>query len=171
MSRSTQNTHTAAHQMPSLADRMPVVSETLPVQHPGRVQAIALVTLLQHGEPPNELLTAWAITRIAGVYTEDTPGFQRRVLSPMLDEGLVERFAAKGDATWRLTAAGRGIAEAVRPLTHQTQVALPRSAPSSEPLPRGEYRCPRPGAYDFERCPSRMGNRLIYRDGTREVAA
>ncbi|WP_421885199.1 hypothetical protein [Methylibium sp.] len=169
MSRSTQNTHTAAHQLRALADKLPG----------GRAldtKSDALLAMLRYGEPPNAALSTMAIIGRSGANTRNTArmAYQRHTLVPLLEAGLVERHAVAGDASWRLTEAGREMALSLRPVAEASvdpqAIALPRSAPSADPLPHGEYRCPRPGAYDFERCPSRMGDRLIYRDGKREVA-
>lgn len=155
MSRTTKNTATAA---PSLAD--------LPQIPPNTRKARALMVLSQHEE-----LTTSRLSTLAGTaHTAGQTSFRMQVLDPLEHGGLISSRLRTSGSVWRLTAEGRALAgqllEAEAKPAPDTSVAQPRGIPfPSTPPPSGEYRCPRPGAYDFERCPSRIGNQLVYRDG------
>lgn len=163
MSRTTKNSPASAS-TPSLADR--------PLPDPASRRARTLTTLARHGAMTTSRLTMMAGTE----HTVSQARFRTAVLEPMTREGLLERTGVTSGDRWSLTAEGREIAErllaAEGDAPDPSKVAQPRGIPyPSEPIPAGEYRSPRPGAYDFERCPSRMGSRLSYLDGRQEVMA
>ncbi len=163
MSRTTKNSPASAS-TPSLADR--------PLPDPASRRARTLTTLARLGAMTTSRLTMMAGTE----HTVSQAKFRAAVLEPMTREGLLERTAVTSGDRWSRTAEGRELGD--RLLAAETSapdpstVAQPRGIPySSEPPAPDSYRCPRPGAYDFERCPSRMGSRLSYLDGRQEVMA
>lgn len=100
------------------------------------------------------------------------------VLDPMRELGLVEPGPSTKrvrEQLWELTSAGRH--EARREIrTRAEQAATEFQAQYAiagrrehlhihEPLPAGEFRVQRPGAYAHEAWPSRHGDWLHYRDG------
>lgn len=119
--------------------------------------------LIQAGRPQTTLkLCQWssASTKSGAFYTQ--------TLVPMQEAGEITTAMSGGVDYWTITRKGLAVAEDLG-IAHQkpdANVAQPRGIPyPSEPIQAGEYRSPRPGAYDFERCPSRMGDQLTYRDG------
>jgi hypothetical protein len=162
VSRTTKNTAAAA--APSLAD--------LPQIPPNTRKARALMVLGQHEE-----LTTSRLSTLAGTaHTAGQTSFRIQVLDPLEHAGLISSRLRTSGSVWRLTAEGRLMAQQLHEASDKppadTSVAQPRGIPfPSAPPPSGEYRCPRPGAYDFERCPSRIGNQLVYRDGNVEAVS
>jgi hypothetical protein len=158
MSKTTKNTAPAA---PSLADLPPIPPHTR--------KARALMALADH----EELTTSRLSTLSGTAHTAGQTSYRAQVLDPMEHAGLISSRLRTSGSVWRLTPEGRATArqllDAVQDTTqHHAAVALPRGiAYSTEPPPPDTYRCPRAGAYDFERCPSRIGNQLRYRDGRR----
>ena len=138
-------------------------------------KAAALVALLPGPQTVRALLTATTLPRLglsAQRYTAD-------VLDTLHEAGLAEPGAATGralDLLWWLTPTGRTEAMRVQRL-RTTQSAAEAESPSiraagprahlylNTSLPPGEYRVIRPGAYDHESWPSRVGEWLRYRDG------
>lgn len=97
----------------------------------------------------------------------------RRVLQSLAARGLVRaitvRTAARGDTHYRITAAGTR-ALALAPRTHGAVVPSPviaRPLPPAQIYTGAELRPyeGRPGAMDAFALPSRMGRRLVWRDG------
>lgn len=104
--------------------------------------------------------------------------FTREVLDPLRELGLVEPGPATKrvrEQLWELTPAGRREArreaqaratQAERDAADQWAVAGRREhLYAHQPLPAGEFRVMRPGAYEHEAWPSRHGDWLHYRDG------
>lgn len=157
MSRTTKNTTAAA--APNLADLPQIPANTR--------KARALMVLSQYEE-----LTTSRLSTLAGTaHTAGQTSFRIQVLDPLEHAGLISSRLRTSGSVWRLTAEGRLTAQQLHEADAKpradTSVAQPRGIPfPSEPPASGEYRCPRPGAYDFERCPSRIGNQLVYRDGS-----
>lgn len=100
------------------------------------------------------------------------------LLDPMRELGLVECGPTRKyvrDQVWELTPAGRRAArretqaradQAEREAAREWAIAGRREhLHIHEPVPAGEYRVQRPGAYAHEAWPSRHGDWLHYRDG------
>lgn len=159
MSLTTKNAAPAA---PAIADR------TVP---PRSRKAAVLRVLLKRGH----LATSVLCPLSGQAHSANQTGFRREVLEPLEAAGLIGRIKRTSGDVWHLTPAGREQAVELGGETcevDQSTVAQRRTIPySSEPPPRDTYRCPRPDAYDYRRCPSRMGNTLVHRDGRVEEAA
>jgi hypothetical protein len=137
-----------------------------------------ILTLAALGVQPAKVL----LSRSGSVM--NLSNFSSGVLVQLRDMELIQRFSAGTASTWGLTRDGERMAERLSAMDPArmvpeaeatpapepviTTVATPRGIGSTEPMPRGEFRCARPGAYDYERWPSRQGNTRVYRDGRHE---
>lgn len=92
--------------------------------------------------------------------------FDGEYMMRMVSSGYVRRI----DAGWVLTRRGQQKLEELGPATGMRDKHHRHSNPMQQPIYNPEkHNAPmpvRPGALDFLKYPSRMGNRLIYRDGT-----
>lgn len=94
--------------------------------------------------------------------------FMADVLTPMQHAGLARSVEDDQGSCWWATYTGLQMVHCMHPSAEpfaDPRVARPREVMSTQPMPRGEFRIPRAGAYDYEQCPSRYGNELHYRDG------
>jgi hypothetical protein len=164
MSLRIPNTTVAPHELPTLADR------ALPVIVYGSHKGNVLLMLAALG-----VQSAAALAKRSGSVMNRS-NFTGDVIMPLRDMGLVQRFDSGPATVWGLTRDGERMAErlqAMEPGRAQpapvavTSVAAPRGIERHEPMPKGEFRCMRPGAYDHEQWPSRQGNTRVYRNGRR----
>lgn len=138
---------------------------------PGTERALSLEVLSRIGRLSRE-----ALCRRVGSL-KHPQRFQDDTIEPLLAADLIARYGSGAHVIYGITVAG--LTELARLQARSPfglaatpadmpGIAAERMAPSSQPMPRGEFRINRPGAYDFERCPSRIGNLRVYRDGRRE---
>lgn len=164
---------------------------TLPVDAPETAEDRRLersrtrqhATLLQMQEGPRSIEQLMKAV-IRGMHMPSMPTFVASVLDPLAERGLVEPGPSQRrarDQQWCLTAAGRREARREAEARAREAAESAESAASTpgafaiaqrreplhpfEPLPAGEYRVQRPGAYAHEAWPSRHGDWLHYRDG------
>lgn len=160
MSHRTQNTLTRPTDLPpgpgiSQSQRESRRSKVLVALHKARGRA----------------LCAKQIKSLSGfIFSISGAELERGVLGAMEVSGLVTRHEPVGDEsvpTWTLTEHGRMLALELTdtPQAPGANVAGPRNVRSNQPMPRGEFRVMRAGAYDYEGCPSIINGRRVWRDG------
>jgi hypothetical protein len=160
MSATTKNLATAPHHMPPLAGECIILR--------GSRRARVLGALHASGNTP---MSSRQLAQLLGARRGVTV-FWREVLQPLHECGYVDQleWGGAGDC-WRITRKGLDACPdlGLVPAPPDSTVAQPLVTIGTGPLPPDTYRCPRPGAYDYERHPSRHGNRRHYRDGRVEL--
>jgi len=161
MTRGNAHTSTVPADLPSMQSTQ-YVSEQ---QRQSRRSKILVALHQARGQP----LTAKQVRSLAGMsFSTSGLELERTHLARLVQQDLITQTELECGATaWQLTDQGRmmAIELCVTGPAPASNVAGPREHVSTQPMPRGEFRVQRAGAYDFERCPSVINGRRVWKDG------